>query len=62
MPYLRGVGLAACPCAEFGEVRLGELALVFYFFFIVYGIVFPVRCTDGVVWQAIAASVGLVAR
>ena len=31
------------------------------FFFIVYGIVFPVRCTDGVVWQAIAASVGLVA-
>ena len=54
MLYLCGVGLAACPCAEFGEVRLGEVALVFYFF--------PLRCTDGVVWQAIAASVGLVAR
>ena len=40
---------------------MGEVALVFYFFFIVYGIVFLVRYTDGVVWQAIAASVGMVA-
>jgi len=32
MPYLCGVWLAASLCAEFGEVRLGELALVFYFF------------------------------
>ena len=61
MLYLCGVGLGACPCAEFGEVRLGEVAVVFYFFFIVYGIVVLVRYTDGVVWQAIAASVGMVA-
>ena len=61
MLYLCGVGLGACPCAEFGEVRLGEVALVFSLFFIGYGMVFRVRYTDGVVWQAIAASVGMVA-
>ena len=39
----------------------GRAGISVLFFFIVYGIVFLVRYTDGVVWQAIAASVGMVA-